>query len=316
VRWKRDNIVVFALVHLIAALALLPWLFSWTGVTLFVAGLVVVVPLGINLGYHRLLTHRGLSCPLWLERALAFLGVCSMQDSPQHWVAVHRRHHQFAEEEHDPHSPIGGFLWAHMGWLLVKRDDMGRGPLIARYARDIARDPFYAWAEQRNNWIKIGLASWLAFFAGGFAVMALSGHSFYEALQFGFSLMVWGGVLRTVVAWHTTWSVNSLSHVCGYRNYETPDDSRNNAWVALTAAGEGWHNNHHADPRSARHGHKWWELDLTFFYIRILMAVGLARDVVLPSPGAAAKYALARAAREAPDPIIDPAPAGDHAVAP
>ena len=112
--------------------------------------------------------------------------------------------------------------------------------------------------------------------------MMLAGHSDSAAVQFGLSLLVWGGALRTVVAWHVTWSVNSISHVWGYRNYETPDTSRNNALIAILAAGEGWHNNHHADSRSARHGHEWWEIDVTWMIIRLLALFGFARDVAHP----------------------------------
>ena len=150
-KWKTGRIVAIAFIHLLAAFAFLPWFFSWTGVVLFGVGLFVFGTLGINLCYHRLLTHRALACPGWLEHALALLGVCSLQDSPPHWVAVHRRHHQFADEDKDPHSPTAGFFWAHMGWLLVKMDDMSRGPLIERYAKDINQDPFYAWIDRRKN---------------------------------------------------------------------------------------------------------------------------------------------------------------------
>ena len=128
-------------------------------------------------------------------------------------------------------------------------------------------------------------------FRGGLCLSSqLTGGSSAEAAQFGLSLMVWGAVLRTVVVWHITWSVNSVTHVWGYRNYNTPDVSRNNALVALLASGEGWHNNHHADPRSARHGHKWWEIDLTWLAIRLLMVLGLAKNVAVPSPILAAKF--------------------------
>jgi fatty-acid desaturase len=283
-RWKKDNVIGFLFVHLIAALAFFPWFFSWTGVALFIAGIFIFGGLGINLCYHRLLTHRSFLCPLWLEHGLATLATCSVQDSPPHWVAVHRRHHQFADEDQDPHSPLKSFLWAHMGWLLVKREDMGRRSLIERYAKDIARDPFYAWIERRSNWIKIALLSWLGFFAVGFAIVLLAGGKLPDAIQFGLSLFIWGGVLRTVFVWHTTWSVNSVTHVWGYRNYSTPDASRNNALVALLAFGEGWHNNHHADSRSARHGHRWWEFDPTWLAIRLLILLGLAKNVALPSP--------------------------------
>jgi fatty-acid desaturase len=290
VNWKKDEIVGFLVVHSIAALAVFPWFFSWTGVAVFAAGIVVFGALGINLCYHRLLTHRSFSCPLWLEHGLAILAACAVQDSPPHWVAVHRRHHQFADEAQDPHSPLKSFFWAHMGWLLVKKEDMTRSALIEQYAKDILRDPLYAWIETRNNWARIALLVWLGLFAAGFASVLLAGGGIADAIQFALSLLVWGGALRTVFVWHTTWSVNSVSHVWGYRNYTTPDASRNNTLVALLAFGEGWHNNHHADSRSARHGHKWWEFDPTWLAIRLLMLLGLAKNVALPSPALAAKF--------------------------
>ena len=280
--WKRDNVWAFLVIHLLAGLALLPRFFSWTGVGMLAAGFLVFGVLGINLGYHRLLAHRSFSCPRWLEHGLVLLAVCSVQDSPPHWVAVHRRHHQAADAEADPHSPRAGFFWAHIGWLLARRDDMRRGPLIEQYAPDILRDPLYAWIDRRNNWMKLALLSWLATFGVGFGSALPSATGVADALQAGLGILIWGAILRTVVVWHVTWSVNSAAHLWGYRSHPTPDLSRNNVVVGLLAAGEGWHNNHHAAPRSARHGHRWWELDLTWLVIRILLALGLARDVVLP----------------------------------
>jgi fatty-acid desaturase len=286
-RLKRDNVAGFAAVHILAALAFVPWFFSWSGVAVFFAGLYVFGVLGINLGFHRLLTHRGFTCPLWLEHTLAIFGTCSLQFSPAHWVAVHRRHHHHTDEEldpHSPHSPIKSFFWAHFGWLLVKLPDMRAAVITQRYARDLLRDPLYVWLESRKNWMKVGFAVWVALFAIGFAGAWATGSNAADAFQYGASLFVWGGAARTVFVWHTTWAVNSVSHIWGYRNYETSDDSRNNAIVALLAAGEGWHNNHHADPNSAMHGHKWWEFDLTWLTLRGLIALGLASNVKLPSP--------------------------------
>jgi fatty-acid desaturase len=298
-RRKYGEAGAFLVCHVLAALAFFPWFFSWTGVVLLVAGCYFFGAIGINLCYHRLITHRSFSCPLWLEHAFAVIAVCSVQDSPAHWAAVHRRHHHFADDEGDPHSPIAGFVWAHMGWLLVKTDDMKRRPLMERYAKDVLRDPFYAWLEHHNNWLKIGVLSWIAYFAAGFCIAALADESTPDALQFGASLFVWGAVLRTVVVWHLTWSVNSVTHIWGYRNYDTPDHSRNNVIVALLVSGEGWHNNHHADPSSARQGHKWWELDLVWLVIRLLMLLGLAKDVALPSPQLAAVFSTRAAAANA-----------------
>jgi fatty-acid desaturase len=180
-----------------------------------------------------------------------------------------------------------GFFWAHMGWLLVRMDSMDRTTMIARYARDIIDDPFCAWFEWRHRWIKVALASWAAYFVAGFAVVLAPRGTLAQAAQFGLSLVVWGAALRTVAVWHFTWSINSVTHVWGYRNYPTPDRSRNNPYLALLTSGESWHNNHHADPRSARHGHRWWEVDTTFLIVRLLMGLGLASNVALPSPALA-----------------------------
>jgi stearoyl-CoA desaturase (delta-9 desaturase) len=289
---KSDTSVGFVLCHFLAALALLPMFFSWTGVVVAGVGMFVFGILGINVGFHRLLTHRSFSCSLWLERTLAVLGTCSLQFSPAFWVAVHRRHHHYADdEEQDPHSPIRSFFWSHFGWLLTVRSaDMKPAAMIDRYARDLMRDPLYAALERRKNWIKLTLASWLVFFIAGFVASLAGGGTSRQALLFGTSIFLWGGPLRIVLVWHATWSVNSVTHLWGYRNYETNDGSRNNVIVAIVAAGEGWHNNHHADPSSARHGHKWWEFDLTWLVIRLLMLLGLASKVALPAPGLAATF--------------------------
>jgi len=287
---KTDTLVGFIAVHVLALLAFLPWYFSWTGVVIFTIGLYVFGVLGINIGFHRLLTHRAFSCPLWLEHTLAILGTSCLQFSPAFWVAIHRRHHHYADEEPDPHSPIKGFLWAHFEWLLVRAPDMKPGPMTDRYARDLMRDPLYAMLERRKNWMKVTLAFWLSFFFGGFGYSLATGGSLLDAFQFGSSLFIWGGPLRTVVVWHSTWAVNSVTHIWGYRTYNTPDDSRNNPLIGLLAWGEGWHNNHHADPTSARHGHKWWEIDLSWNTIQVLMLLGLATKVSMPSPNLAATY--------------------------
>jgi stearoyl-CoA desaturase (delta-9 desaturase) len=163
--------------------------------------------------------------------------------------------------------------------------------MITRYAKDVMRDPFQAWLERSDNWFKVVLMSWTALYAVGLGGGLLAGWSLPEAIQLGLSILVWGGALRIVYGWHAAWAVNSICHRWGYRNYQTPDDSRNNVLVGILASGEGWHNNHHADPSSARHGHKWWELDLAWLSIRLLAALGLAKNVALPSPTLAARYA-------------------------
>jgi stearoyl-CoA desaturase (delta-9 desaturase) len=268
--------------HLLALLAFWPWLFSWSGVALAALGCYVFGTLGINLGYHRLLTHRGFACPRWLEHTLALLGVCCLQDTPARWAATHRLHHQHSDEQPDPHSPLVNFFWGHMGWLLVANRDIDRRSLFEHYAKDLIRDRFYRNLERHGLWAWLNLVQCVAFFAAGLAIGTWTSDEVEQGVQFGVSLLVWGVFLRTVVVWHITWSVNSVTHRWGYRNYATADDSRNNLVIGVLSNGEGWHNNHHAQPRAARHGHRWWELDVTWLTIRLLRGVGLVWDVVEP----------------------------------
>jgi fatty-acid desaturase len=271
-----------ALVHLFSLLIFVPWFFSWTGVVLMVLGHYVFGMLGMTLCYHRLLTHRGLACPKWFEHFLALLGVCCLQDSPARWVAIHRKHHQHSDDEPDPHSPLVAFLWGHLGWLLVENRDLSNVSFYEHYARDILRDRFYLWFERKQMWLWVYVAHAAAFFLTGLAIGWATTGRYMGGVQFGASWLVWGVFARTVLVWHVTWSVNSLTHLWGYRNYQTDDNSRNNWLVGLLAHGEGWHNNHHADQVSSAHGHRWWEFDLTYLTICFLEAIGLATDVVRP----------------------------------
>jgi len=266
--------------HLLALLAFVPWFYSTTGVALAVVGVYVFGAAGMNLCYHRLLTHRSFSCPLWLEHGFAILAVWCVEDTPARWVATHRMHHHRSDERPDPHSPLVNLFWSHMGWLFIENTDLGRNVAYDRYARDIIRDKFYRWIERYVVWIT--LAQSVIYYAAGFLVELALGGSVIEAVQFGASVWLWGVVVRTIFVWHISWSVNSFSHAFGYRNYETGDYSRNNAWVALITSGEGWHNNHHAEPGSACNQRLWWEVYLTYQLLRLLVLFGLAWDVQLP----------------------------------
>jgi stearoyl-CoA desaturase (delta-9 desaturase) len=274
--------------HLLALLAFFPWFFSWTGVLLVPLGVYVFGTLGINLGFHRLLTHRSFSCPLWLERTFIVFGTCCVMESPAYWVAVHRRHHQFSDDELDPHSPLKSFFWSHFGWYMEKIEPAARDERLQRYARDVMRDPFYAFLDRHLNWLTLIAISWLAFFGIACGAALVTGESMADAIQVGASVLVWGVFVRTVLVFQDTMCVNSVTHLWGYRTYATNDNSKNNLLIGVLAAGEGWHNNHHADPQSARHGHFWWELDIVWLTIRLLERVGLAWDVVIPSPNLAA----------------------------
>src|SRR5437899_3036907 len=267
--------------HLLLPLAFVPWLFSWTGLLLVPLGNYLFCSLGIGAGFHRLLTHRSYRCPKWLEHVFAVLGVCSLQDSPARWVMVHRLHHQHSDRRPDPHSPLVTWFWGHVGWLLVENRQLSKMTTYERYARDILQDPFYLRLERGHLWIWVYVAHALPFYLIGLAVGWATTGGYLGGVQFGLSLLLYGVVYRTIYARHITWAVNSLAHLWGYRNYETDENSRNNWLIALATNGDGWHNNHHADPRCAAHVfHRWWELDVTYLTLRCLQAVGLVWDVV------------------------------------
>ncbi|WP_441244023.1 acyl-CoA desaturase [Tardiphaga sp. 768_D3_N2_1] len=276
------NTLTIGTFHALALLALMPMFFNWTAVIVAVIAARLFGLIGINIGYHRLLTHRGFKCPKWLEHAFVVVAICCAEDTPARWVAIHRRHHEKSDEQPDPHSPLASFFWGHMGWLLVKNPDLSRLGIYERYAKDVLRDPFYV-ALERNLWqLKILLIQINVFFFAGLAGKLLWGGSWAEAVQFALSIVVWAVFMRTVLVWHQTWAVNSVTHIWGYRNYATDEDSRNNLFIGYLAHGEGWHNNHHADQRSARHGHRWWEFDTTYLTIRLLEKLSLVSDVVEP----------------------------------
>ncbi len=278
--------LVIGLVHVAALMVAIPpmagYLFSWSGLVLAIAGHFFYGMIGINVCYHRLLTHRGFKCPLWLEHSLAVLGICNLQDSPARWVAIHRMHHQHSDHQPDPHTPKAGFWWSHVGWVLYRNRDHDTTSHFERYVRDLLRDPFYLKLEARWRWFGIFATHALLYYLIGSAVGYFMTGTLAGAVQLGLSWFFWGVMVRVVIVLHGTWAVNSLTHVIGYRNYETRDDSRNHWLIAMLTHGEGWHNNHHASPRAAMHGHRWWEYDMAWSVIRMMEIVGLATDVVRP----------------------------------
>lgn len=274
--------IPLAIIHVLALLALVPQFFSWSGLVLGVLGHFTFGMMGITIGYHRLLTHQGFQCPKWFEYTLAILGICTLQDSPARWVAVHRQHHKHSDEQPDPHSPLVSFLWGHVGWLLYINRDHKDINSYERYARDLLRQPFYLRLERNAFWLGVYVAHALLFLLAGFVVGCWGAGTTTDGWLLGMSWLVWGVFVRTVFVLHGTWSVNSLSHTFGYQNYDTGDASRNNWLVALLSHGEGWHNNHHADQRSARHGHRWWDFDMSWWIIRGLEMTGLVWNVVRP----------------------------------
>ncbi len=262
------TIVALVVFHLGALAAL--FLFTWQALFLALALLWISGGWGIGMGYHRLLTHRGYETPRWLEYFLTICGALALQGGPLFWVATHRLHHHNSDKSGDPHSPRDGWWWSHAGWLV--RGDPMRDTALARYVPDLQRDAFHRWLDHWHFVPMLVLGAALAVWG------ALHGGVFQAA-----SLVAWGIFLRTTVELHGTWLVNSAAHTWGRRRFSTPDDSTNNWWVALLTFGEGWHNNHHADPRSVRHGLAWYELDINWLCIRALGQVGLARKLCLGS---------------------------------
>jgi fatty-acid desaturase len=268
-------------IHLAALAAFIPWVFSWTGVTLAILG-VPFYGMGITLGYHRLLAHRSLVLPKWLEHGFALFAQCSLQDTPAKWVTVHRMHHAFSDEQPDPHSPLVNFFWSHFEWLFYHNTATRTVGSMQKYAHDILEDPFYMRLEKSYIGPAIYLAHLLIYSIAGALIGWMATGTALGALQFSLSLFVWGGLVRTVLGWHVTWSVNSLTHLFGYRNYETNESSKNNWFVGVVALGEGWHNNHHHDPAAASVWVRWWEFDLTYCLIFLLKRLGLATKVIEP----------------------------------
>ena len=188
--WGFTTVIVA--IHLLSLLALVPWFFSWTGLVLCILGHYVFGMLGITLGYHRLLAHKGFTCPKWLEHGLALLGVCTMQDSPARWVAVHRKHHQHSDETPDPHSPLVAFAWGHMGWLIFRNRETSTLDFYERYSRDLLSDPFYMQLERGERRVWIYAAHAALFFLVGLAIGWIQSGRYWGGVQFGASLLVWG----------------------------------------------------------------------------------------------------------------------------
>ena len=216
--------------------------------------------LGIGMGYHRLLTHRGYKTYKPIEYLLTWCGTLALEGGPVFWVATHRVHHRHSDREGDPHTPREGTWWAHAGWILSGEGLHQDASVLARYVPDLVRDPMHVWLS-RWHWTSNVFVGLVLLFAGGLPYV------------------LWGIFLRVTLGLHATWLVNSATHKWGSRRFATRDDSTNNWWVALLTFGEGWHNNHHAHPTSARHGLAWFEIDLNWIGIRTLEMCGLAWDI-------------------------------------
>jgi stearoyl-CoA desaturase (delta-9 desaturase) len=299
---RNANIAAVVLPFLgVIAAAILLWhrLLGPRDIAIF-AFMYLITALGVTVGYHRLLTHRAFKTRPWLSYTLAVLGSMSLQGSVIDWVADHRKHHTFTDEDGDPHSPHAGHgaglsgmlrgLWhSHVGWLFSTHGQASS----KRYAPDLVGDPKMRAINRRFPQLAL-LGLLLPFLLG----LALSGGSLVAG---GLSALLWGGLVRVFLVHHVTWSINSICHFFGRRRFDTDDQSTNVFWLALPSLGEAWHHNHHAFPRSAFHGLRWYELDPSGWLILGLERVGLAWDVVKVTPESArAKLASTSATASTP----------------
>jgi stearoyl-CoA desaturase (Delta-9 desaturase) len=242
-------------IHLAAiyGVAVLGW--SWSGLALAVA-LYYARMFFVTAGYHRYFSHRTFKTSRFVQFLFALFACTAAQKGPLWWAAHHRRHHRFSDQEGDVHSPRRGFWWSHVGWITSREND--ETDLAA--VRDLARYPELHWLN-RWNLVPPTILAVVLFLVGG-----------WHAL-------LWGFAVSTVLLWHGTFTINSLSHIIGRRRYETTDDSRNNWALALITMGEGWHNNHHHFMTSANQGFRWYEVDMSYYIIRLLEMCGVVRNV-------------------------------------
>jgi stearoyl-CoA desaturase (Delta-9 desaturase) len=284
-RAHRASNLIGAIVPFIAFIVAIPLLWNtwigWSDVAVF-AIMYVVAGLGVTIGYHRLLTHRSFQTYMPVQYLFAVLGSMAVQGPVIAWVADHRKHHAHTDEEGDPHSPhvghgdgffgaLHGLWYAHMGWLF---DSHGRAE-GKQYARDLVEDKGMRFINRQ----------FLSIVLVGLALPALLGFLFTGGtLKGAITGLFWGGLVRIFMLHHVTWSINSVCHFFGRRRFEIEDHSTNVFWLALPSFGESWHHNHHAFPRSAVHGMKWWELDVSGWIIRGMKRMKLAWNVVEISP--------------------------------
>jgi stearoyl-CoA desaturase (delta-9 desaturase) len=254
--------IILAIFHIGAIAAL--FMFSWRNFAVAAVMYYIATGLGISMGYHRLHTHRSYKVPLWLEYFFAVCGSLTLEGGPIFWVATHRRHHQYSDLPGDPHSPRDGAFWSHVGWILFGDTNHNNTKLMSKYAPDLAKHRFYVWLND-YHWIPVTVT--------GLAMWAIG----------GLPMMLWGTFFRVVFGLHATWAVNSATHMWGGRRFATRDDSRNTWWVAIISFGEGWHNNHHAHPTSARHGLAWYEFDPSWLLVKTLRYFGVAKAVQVAS---------------------------------
>ncbi len=272
VDWVR--LLPFVAMH-IACLGVLWVGWSWTAIAV-AAALYLARMFAITAFYHRYFSHKAFRTSRAMQFVFALLGASAVQRGPLWWASHHRHHHVHADGEQDAHSPHRhGFLWAHAGWFMARANFAARAGLVP----DLARFPELRFLDRFDALVPLLLAA--ALYGSGAWLAAA-----YPALGTdGPQLLVWGFAISTVMLYHATFTVNSLAHTLGRRRYRTRDSSRNNFWIALLTLGEGWHNNHHHYPGAARQGFFWWEIDVTYYVLRLMAALGLVWDL-RPVPAA------------------------------
>ena len=275
------SMMIFPLLGMVAAIAM-AWQFglmSWLNLGMLIGGWYLT-GLGITIGFHRMLTHRSFETNNTMRAFWTALGSLSLEGSPLDWCMVHRKHHQFSDHEGDPHSPslsgegfwngVKGFWHSHIGWMF--KDNWSRGER-KKFVPDLMNDPMLVSIDRNYHWW-VWATFLIPLVIGGLATWS------WQGAILGF---IWGGLARVCLSHHMTWSINSICHIFGPQHYKSSDDSRNNLFFGYFSHGEGWHNNHHAFPTSAKHGLKWWQFDLSWVIIRTMQFFGLAWNVKLPS---------------------------------
>jgi len=263
--WMR--IIPFIALHL-GCLAVI-----WVGVSVFAVGVAVALYLlrmfAITAFYHRFFAHKSFKTSRVVQLIFAVIGASATQRGPLWWAAHHRKHHRFADQLNDPHSPKQGFWWSHIGWFLSKQHfntDYAMVPELATY-------PELRWLDRFDIAVPV-------FLAASLYVLGEMMAAWFPSMQTnGWQLVVWGYFISTIVLLHATLMINSLAHKMGSRRYQTPDHSRNNFWLALLTLGEGWHNNHHYHAASARQGFYWWEVDISYYILSVMNKLGLIWDM-------------------------------------
>lgn len=275
IKLNQRNLFWFIFLHIFCIF--FSWyFFTWQAFIVSIIMVVITSMVGISFGFHRLLTHSSFTTLPLLKNISALCGTLALQGGPISWVGQHRLHHVYADRDGDPHNSKKGFWYSHIGFLVQRRQDLEIISEVSYYCRDISQNKYFIFLENNMLLLQICLACIL------FLVGAFLGREHIFDWYSGASFVAWGIIVRILFCYHTTFCVNSVAHTFGKSPNKTSDNSKNNFIVGLFTFGEGWHNNHHAHPRSARHGWKWWQIDFTWYFINFLRKISLIKNVITP----------------------------------